>query len=561
MNMANAEACVPRGLVQTRRTHGWAFMNIIYRTTNRRSGRLSGFLLSGLVLGACVSRPGPRAALDRPDVSPRGGTASDTAIPLETSQIKPMHTELVSIDLPTVVRVTIAQNTDIVQARLNVTAREGGYESTVGAAFPAIVPTALFEHVEGSVRATEGNIVGVGFNSFQPSVAVQWIVNPGRVMYEIVAAKKRLSASEHLEEVVVATTLRDASVQFYALVLAQTRISAAQQGVQEATELLRVNRLRLNTGTGVQADVLRAEARLAERQQDLVTALKEFYDGSVDLAVTLHLDSSVTLVPALTKLEKTQLVRGDLALDELLGIAVVFRPELENLRSLMDAAIADRKKTWWSGFGPTLSLAYQYGGITGHANNVVAPEGIPGNLILNPASSNGSFSNNPFGNGLIKEGILRGSKRLDGRDDQTYSFSDQQRATAAAGWRLSLSTLGDLKTASAFERQTVVRFQRLLDEVRAETVAASQATRAYAELIEFAKQQVASAEEALRLSQANLQVGTMTTLDVLQAQDAATQARLRFAAAVVRYNQSQIRLLAALGLFSESSVGASSSIG
>jgi outer membrane protein TolC len=178
----------------------------------------------------------------------------------------------------------------------------------------------------------------------------------------------------------------------------------------------------------------------------------------------------------------------------------------------------------------------------------VGGEGIPGNLIVNPASANGSFSSNPFANGLVKEGILRGSRRLDGRDDQTYSFSDQQRATASASWRLSFSALGDMKTAKAREQETLVRYERILDEVRAEAVTATQAARTYDQLIDFARQQVTSAEEALRLSQANLQAGTMTTLDVLQAQDAATQARLRFAEAVVRYNQSQVRLLAALGL-------------
>jgi len=505
----------------------------------------------GLLLGGCATPKGPQPVVERPDVSPRGGGASSATIPLDSSLIRPMFTELLPIDLPTVVRVAVAQNTDIMQARLNVTAVEGGYESAVGAAFPAIVPTALFEHVEGSVRATEGNIVGVGFNAFQPSVAIQWVVNPGRVIYDIVAAKKRLSAAEHFEKSVTLATLRDGSVQFYALAFGQTRISAAHRGVEEATELLRVNRLRLQTGTGVQADVLRAEARVAERQQDLVSALKDFYDASVLLALTLHLDSSVTLLPSVTSLEKTQLVREDLSIEETLGIAVAFRPDLEGFRNLIDAAIADRKKAWWTGLGPTLSLAYQYGGITGHANNVVPPGGIPGNLILNPASSNGSFSNNPFGNGVIKEGILRGSKRLEGWDDQTFSFSDQQRATAAAGWRLSLSTLGDLKTAKASAQQALVRFERVLDEVRAEAVAATQAARTYDQLINFARQQVTSAEEALRLSQANLQVGTMTTLDVLQAQDTATQARLRFAEAVVRYNQSQVRLLASLGLLAE----------
>ena len=65
---------------------------------------------------------------------------------------------------------------------------------------------------------------------------------------------------------------------------------------------------------------------------------------------------------------------------------------------------------------------------------------------------------------------------------------------------------------------------------------------------------MAAAEEALRLGEANLRAGTMTTLDVLQAQDAATQARLRYAEAVVRYNQSQVNLLAALGLLDDASL-------
>jgi hypothetical protein len=253
----------------------------------------------------------------------------------------------------------------------------------------------------------------------------------------------------------------------------------------------------------------------------------------------------------MASIEKTPLVRGDLSAEEALGIAMTFRPELEGLRDLVDAAIADRKITWWTGFGPTLSLAYQYGGITGHANNVAPAEGIPGNLIVNPASANGSFSANPFANGLIKEGILRGSRRLDGRDDQTFGFSDQQRATAAAGWRLSLSTLGELKTAQAAEQQAMVRFDRLVHEIRAEAIGTMQATRTYDQLIEFAGQQVESAEEALRLTEANLAAGTMTTLDVLQAQDSVNQARVRFADAVVRYNQSQVRLMAALGLLLE----------
>ena len=53
------------------------------------------------------------------------------------------------------------------------------------------------------------------------------------------------------------------------------------------------------------------------------------------------------------------------------------------------------------------------------------------------------------------------------------------------------------------------------------------------------------------MTRANLQVGTMTTLDVLHAQSELERARLRSAASVVRHNQAQIRLLAALGVLDE----------
>jgi outer membrane protein TolC len=85
-------------------------------------------------------------------------------------------------------------------------------------------------------------------------------------------------------------------------------------------------------------------------------------------------------------------------------------------------------------------------------------------------------------------------------------------------------------------------------------VRAAQAGRTFNELIELSRQQVTSAEEALRLTEANLRAGTMTTLDVLQAEDAVAQARLRYSEAVVRHNQAQVNLLAALGLLDETSL-------
>ncbi|MEE9296517.1 MAG: TolC family protein [Phycisphaerae bacterium] len=482
-----------------------------------------------LLAGGCASHQPVPPAPQRPDLKPTRALDRTQALTLDASDVKPMYTEMLAVDLPTVVRVAAAENFDIRQARQAVIASQGRLESAVGAAFPVIVPTALFEHVEGTVRATEGNLVGVGFNTFQPSVAVQWVINPGRVVYDIIAAKKRLAASADNERSVVLETLRRSVVEFYDLVLAQARVSAARQGVAEAEELLRINQLRTRTGTGVPADELRAEARLAERRQDLITAMRSFYDASVALAFTLHLNASVTLVPNIKELPPTYLVRNDLDIEELLGFAVAFRPDLQRVRTLVEAITADKGATWWGAFGPQFEAGFQYGGITGHADDVVPTE------------------------------TLVGGATVATHDDQTFGFSDQLRADARVGWRLSVSAFGDLKTAAARQEQAHLQAQRKLDRVHAEVVTANQASKANNELLGLSGQQVAAAAEALRLTEANLRAGTMTTLDVLQAQDAVTQARLRHAEAVVRYNQSQVNLLAALGLLDEQTLSPASS--
>jgi len=513
-------------------------------------------------LAGCATPPARQLVMDRPDVAPASQPAIGQPYSLDASHVKPMYRELLSIDLRTVLRVAAAGNAEIRTAREQVRAAQGRLQSAVGAAFPAIVPSALFEHVEGTVRATEGNLVGVGFNTFQPSVALQWIINPGRVAYDIIAAKKRLAASEQLEQAALLETLRTAALQYYELVLLQARLTAAHQAVAEAEELLRITRLKTRTGTGIRADELRAEARVAERRQDLVLELNAFYQASLGLAVTLQVeDPLATFVPSQTTVQPVSLVRDDIAIDDLVAYAVSFRPDLAAVRTLIEAAEADRGGVWWGAFGPQFQVAYQYGGITGHANNVLKGKGFPTGAIRNPFSSDGTFSPSPFVNERIKDRISRYTQRFARDRDQTFVFTDQQRFNASAGWRLSVSAIGDLKTAGAAEAQAEIEAGQRLVEVKADIASAHQASRTNAELIRLAHTQLVSAAEALRLTQANLEAGTMTALDVLQAQDALAQARVRLADAVVKYNQSQVNLLAALGLLDEHSLTARMEVG
>lgn len=181
---------------------------------------------------------------------------------------------------------------------------------------------------------------------------VQWVINPGLVAYDIIASRRRLLASELNDKAVVLETTRLAAVQYYDVVLAQAQVAVARRAMQEAEELLRIERLREKTGTGLPADKLRAEAALAARRQDLLNALTGFYTASVALTLTLHLDPSVMLVPSRGAMRQTTLVREDMPIDAMLVTSVRYRPDLAAIRTLLTAAEADERATAWGAWGP-----------------------------------------------------------------------------------------------------------------------------------------------------------------------------------------------------------------
>lgn len=262
---------------------------------------------------------------------------------------------------------------------------------------------------------------------------------------------------------------------------------------------MRIERLRLKTGTGLPADKLRAEAALAARRQDLLTALTTFYNASVALTLTLHLDPSVMLVPSQGAMRQATLVREDMSIDAMLVTSIRCRPDLEAVRTLLTAAQADERATAWGGLGPQVQ-----------ATGTLAPRPPTAAPV-----------------------------------DTLYR---QPIYSANGGFNWGAATFGRIRTAAANVNIASLDLNRHFDAVEAAVVTAHRASLNARRTIPLAKEQVTAAEEALRLTRKNLETGVGLTIDVLQAQDAADQARLRYATAIVRYNQAQIDLLAALGL-------------
>ena len=467
------------------------------------------FIMIAAVSGCTASKPLTRAAF--PKIAPEQ-IETEKFVPLDRSHVPPMFSELLPIDLPTVFKVASAENLDIQQARVRVEAARGKLQSSIGGAFPVFAPTALFEQVDGTVRATKGDLLSVDFKTFQPYMLAQWVINPGKVYHDIVAARKRVLASRYQERAILQQTLRMAIIQYYELVLAQSRVAAVYQALAQSQELQRITQSRAREGAGLAADELRAQAELAGREQDLIVVLRGFYDASVALALTLRLESMVTLVPSAERMAQTTLVRTEMPIEDLLALALEHRDDLHAARTLVVAARNEKKSTWWGGLGASTQVGVQSGGILGQAHNVK-------------------------GSGV-----------------EHFDLEPQDRLNASARWKLGLFTFGELKNSKAAEQQAYIEAERKLDLAKAEVVRAMQDGRSYASLIEKSNQQLKAADEAVRLSGANLRAGTMTVLDVLTSQTTLASARLRHYESIVRYNQAQVNLLAALGMVREDSV-------
>jgi outer membrane protein TolC len=339
------------------------------------SMRLIAFMLASLTAG-CVSDPwDPEAMLQNepPNVTP-ARQASNGTLRLDNSRIRPMCRERLTVDLESVTRVASLDNVGILEAQQQVEASHGQLEAAAAAVLPTVGPGVALYHLQGVNTNAQGVLQLAHFTTLNPAILVHWAVNPGQVYFNVVASKKRLHASGQQERSVVMQTVQTAALQYYDLVLAQARVAVSREALAQATELLRLASIRVDAGFGLPVDVTRSRSTLAGRQQDLAVALNSFYNASVKLGSTLYLDPTVTLVPRAGALVARSLVRDDLGIEQMLTIAVKWRPDLQSVRELAAAAGADTNAVIWGAGMPTLQAGYQPGRLKSWTPGTTYPE-------------------------------------------------------------------------------------------------------------------------------------------------------------------------------------------
>jgi outer membrane protein TolC len=418
-----------------------------------------------------------------------------------------------SVSLRDTLRAALTGNLDIQDTRASTQIQRYGYLQSLAKFLPDTATGYSLIGAHGDVKTPGGLFGGPGGVQTLKIDSPFTIANAGfryrayqggSVLFGSIQSKHQLRASRKQLEGTVNDTLLAAARNYYNLLLNEALLQIRIKAVERSEEQVKQNSQLETNGLATYLDVLQARTQLARDRQDLLTQQSARRVAAIQLAHTLNVSLAQDLIPAGRLVQKQRLISRDLLITELLAYAVDNRPELKQFDELRKAAKAQIPIAA-APLHPKVNLNGDIYGIGTTLNNL-------GALFVLNFGVNWTLGN------------------------------------------LGLSDTANIQAARWQARQALIRankqFVDVFDQVRtsyADTLTAEQK-------IEQTNEQVASAQEELRLARLRLDTGLGTNLDVLTAQRDLTQAYIDQAEAVINFNLTQVQLVRDIGLISVDAV-------
>lgn len=323
------------------------------------------------------------------------------------------------------------------------------------------------------------------------------------------------SSSRKQYESALSELVRNVESAYWAVIGFTENVSATEQGVLAARELLRQNEGKFEVGTVPRTAVLEAQAEVARREADVIQAqnaralaidtLRAAINApSQDAALLINVEpvDVPTLEPVAVDLERS------------LGRALESRPEIESARLALEQG-GMQMKLAENQLLPRLDLVGSVGtnGLSGDTN--------PSGFSFDPNSP----SENPFEDNLSESWRMLFDGRYYGYTAGLALEVPLDNAAAKADYSVSRINL----------ERARLELRRLQESVTLEIKRA--ATNLDTDRKSISARRIARdlAEENLRNQQARYEVGLATTKDLLDFQDALTQARAAEIRALTEY--------------------------
>jgi outer membrane protein TolC len=413
--------------------------------------------------------------------------------------------QVLTIDLPTVLRLAGARNIDIQLAREKFAEARGVEESAIERFFPWLAPGATYRRHDNLIQNTEGLIEEVHKQSYAPGGTVVAQTDIGDAIFKSLEAHQLTKAARHGVGAQQQDAILVAAHGYFDLAAAHQVVGVAREALRASTDYAAEIARAVDAGIAFKGDALRVKVQQQRDQIALRRAEENSRLASAKLVQILHLDPTIELIPRDASVVPLSIVSTKEPLGGLVAQALAARPETQQSAAFLSAAQQAKNGAVYGPLIPSVGGQAFFGGLGG------------------------------------------------GMDSHAGRFGESEDYVASVAWRVGpggLFDFGNIHAQQARLRGAAFTAEKVVGQVANEVIASQTRVRSLAEQIASAKQSLADAEEALRLGKERKEFGVGVVLETILAEQDLARARNDYINIVTDYDKAQYTLLRALGRIS-----------
>jgi outer membrane protein TolC len=410
--------------------------------------------------------------------------------------------ELLTIDLPSALRLAGARNLDVQLAREKFAEASAEEESAIERFFPWIAPGVTYRRHDNLIQNTEGVIEEVHKQSYAPGSTIAAQTDIGDAIFKSLEAHQLTKAARHGLDAQQQETILTAARGYFDLAAAHEAVGVAREALRASTDYAAEIDRAVNAGIAFKGDALRVKVQQQRDEIALRRAEENMRLASAKLVQILHLDPTVELMPRDASVVPLSIVSTKKPLGDLISQALAARPEAQQSAAFLGAAQYAKNAAIYGPLIPSVGGQAFFGGLGG------------------------------------------------GKDSQTGDFGESEDYVALLAWRVGpggLFDFGNIHARQAGVRSAAFTADKVSDQIAEEVVANQARVQSLADQIATAKRSLSDAEEALRLGQERKEFGVGVVLETILAQQELSRVRNDYLNIVTDYNKTQYTLLRALG--------------
>jgi outer membrane protein TolC len=271
-------------------------------------------------------------------------SSSDQAPSAVMSELPPAPAGLpderpLPINLPTALRLAGANPLDIILACERLRAADAQFQRTKVAWLPTVQLGTDYYRQDGRIQDVTGNVFATSKASFMVGATPNVVFAVTDAIYGPLAAKQVVRARQSDLQAARNDSLLTVAEAYFTVQQARGEVAGAIDSLKRTEDLVkRVDKLSEGLIPAVEKN--RALTELAHRRQAVEAAYEHWQTASADLNRLLRLDPSALAVPMEAPNLQVNLIDLNRPLDDLIPVALTYRPELASHQALVQAALA-----------------------------------------------------------------------------------------------------------------------------------------------------------------------------------------------------------------------------